>query len=61
MSSTEIGAVMALGLMVGLCFLIARCLRDTLPCERADILRALADVLRSLWPWPENRSRDRDQ
>jgi hypothetical protein len=56
MSNAEVATVVILGLMLGLHGLITQCLRGTLPRERPEILRALADVLRTLWPWSTDHS-----
>lgn len=57
LSMTEVAAVTVLGLMLSLCVLVALCLRGSTPEQRPAILRALSDVLRSLWPWYLPRSR----
>lgn len=50
MSNSEAVAAMVIVAMVSACFLVAVCLRGTAPTQRPAILRALGDVLRSLWP-----------
>lgn len=51
MSASELAAASVTVTMIGLCCLIAICLHGTSPRERPGILRALAEVLASVWPW----------
>jgi hypothetical protein len=51
MTGGEAAAVAVAVVMLGLCVLVAICLRGASPPQRPDILRALAEVLRSAWSW----------
>jgi hypothetical protein len=51
LSTSNVVAVSGIVAVLGLCYLVTVCLRGAEPDQRPTILRALGEVLHSLWPF----------